>query len=240
MQGALERAFAAHGTSVSAHSNFTVKLAAEPNSFHVLSWGSCPVLRTLDVERLIEGLRRFVGTHGDAPAGVIRTDFAAAVGGANAVLVTPDVRERLVKDERTLRRTGLSVLEAPWADIDITTAELVVTNPSVTVDDAGLDELRSMAAPARRADAAVPAGRYPLAGIVVVGEAAGAVLGRPRAAFEVVRRVASPIDAAQAASMLDALGGFTERVTVVQAVDSAAAREHVVRLGTVAPGPKDP
>lgn len=214
--------------------NFSLQLARDPAAFHVLSWGSCPVLRTLDVERLIGGLVRFVGSHGNAPLGTLRTNFAAAVGNGRAVLVHREARERLVKDERSLRRRGFSVLESPWADIDLRTGDLVVTDPEISVDPLGLNDLRSMAPPARRPDAPVTAGRYAVSAVIVPGEAVGAVLGRADAGYQLVQRLASPIDDQGAMDMLDALDSFTEQVPVIAASTSEDARNLVLQHGPAA------
>ena len=227
----LQRAFASLVTEANVPVNLTVRLGTDPTQFHVLSWGTCPALRTLDVDRLAVGLRRFVGGHGAGPAGTVRTDFAAVVRDGGAVLVHRDFRERLVKDERTLRRGGLSVLEAPYADVDLTTGELVVSDPDVPVDDRAMEELRSLAPPRRRADPAVPPGRYHLVGAVVAGHPAGAELPPPQAAFALLRRVSVALDEAAAETALAALAGLTARVTVVQAESAEEARDQALHLG---------
>ncbi len=214
--------------------NFAVRLGADPTQFHVLFWGTCPALRTLDVERLIVGLRRFAGDHGDGPPGTVRTDFAAAVRNGAAVLLDRKARELLVKEERTLRRSRLSVLESPYADVDVDHGELVVTDAALPVDEAGFDELRSLAPAPRRQDPAVPAGRYPLAGVVTGGHFGGE-LPAPQAAFAVLRQVVGGIGEEVAADVLAAIPAFTRRVPVVQAETSEGTRDQVVRLAATLP-----
>lgn len=214
--------------------NFSVRLGADPTQFHVLSWGTCPALRTLDLERLIGGLRRFVGDHGEAPAGAVRTDFAAAVRHGAAVLLHREARELLVKEERSLRRSGLSMLEAAYADVDLDRGELVVADAGIPFDEAGFEELRSLAPSPRRPDHAVPFGRYPIAGVVTGGHF-GAELTAPQAAFAVLRQVVGGVRETVAADVLAALPDFTRRIPVVQSETSEATRDHVVRLAATLP-----
>ena len=234
MHAALGRTFASLVVDARVAVNFSLRLAKEPDSFHIMSWGNCPVLRTLDIERLIVGLLRFVGNHGESPEGTFRTTLAAAVRDGQAILVGRDIRERLVKDERALRRQGFSVQESPWADIDLRTGELVVSDPNLIVDADGLEELRAMSAPARRHEGAVRQGRYPVAGVIVSGDISGSILSRAEAAYEIARASATPISDRQAADMLATLGGFAERVQIITADTSKEAREQILQWGLAA------
>ena len=66
--------------------------------------------------------------------------------------------------ERRLNANGLRVLDRPWARLDVTSRQLVVTTPKLTVDWQVLEEHREGLGTRARSDPSVRPGRYPIVG----------------------------------------------------------------------------
>ena len=93
--------------------------------FHVVYWGSCPVVRTRDRRRAVTGLLGHLAGHRPPLPGSLRLWGVAAVrdGVAVAVLIEQNQRPRF---ERPLRAQGWTLVDRPWVDVDPDQAQLIV------------------------------------------------------------------------------------------------------------------
>lgn len=230
LDAALRRAFA--GLLVEPHPsvNLSLHVATTAKSFHVLSWGGCPVVRTLDVDRLLTALLRFVGSHAAQPIETLRTDFMAVVRDGTAVMIARSYRTELVKRESHLRKGGLSILEAPWVDVDLHAGALIVTDPALPIDPAGWAELRALAPTPLSRDLATAPGRYRVTGVVVDGTGESTPLPHSRAAYEVAQRLVGGPGGRQNAVVLTGLASFAERVPVFSGGETSETAKLAVRL----------
>lgn len=152
--------------------NFSVQLAGhdgdDASGFHFLYRGFTPVVRTLDLRRLVDA----VFGHLDSlqlpgPAGYLRLNVLALVRDGSAVLCPPDLRQALAALERRLNAAGFSVVDRPFATVDPATGELVVEEPRLSIDRQALDGLDRLQPAAggrrkRRPEVVVTPGRYPV------------------------------------------------------------------------------
>ncbi|MDQ4070652.1 MAG: hypothetical protein M3203_14445 [Actinomycetota bacterium] len=146
--------------------NFSLHVAEDDGArgakdFHLLYRGITAVVRTRDLRRLVQGLLGYLSAVAERPdADMLRLDLLALVTEGAAVLAPAAVRSSLASIERRLNAKGLRVVDRPWTCVDVTTGELVVPEPDLTVDRSALDQLPS----GGRGERAVPPGRYPVVG----------------------------------------------------------------------------
>lgn len=167
-----------------APANYSLQLAGhDPEqadaAFHFLYKGFTPVLRTTDPGRLLRGLVAFLDGHvTDRPDGMVRLDALAFVSESRAVLAPADARHFISVLERRLNLGGLRVLDQPWATLDPSDGHLVVAEPGIQIDQTALDEGLAVLGPARRVEAGVAPGRYPVSGWAfgLGAESAGSLL----------------------------------------------------------------
>ena len=167
MHAVLRRALADHLVDPDgdpASPNFSLHVAEDDGArkdFHLLYRGVTPVVRTRDLRRLVDGLLGYLSAAVERPDDdTLRLDVLALVKDGAAVLAPASIRSSLATIERRLNAKGLRVVDRPWACVDVTSGELVVSDPHLTVDRPVLDEL----APAGARHGAVPPGRYRLVG----------------------------------------------------------------------------
>lgn len=160
LDGAIRAALAGQLVDGSHAANLSVALADHPHSFHRLLWGACTAARSLDVHRVLRALDRHLGGHGPVPEGRIRIDGVAAAGPRGALILPAAARQQIPRLQRHLAGHGLELADAPFAEVDVASGELVVDDPGVLEvaslsAAAGLDEVV-------RPDDGLPAGRYPI------------------------------------------------------------------------------
>lgn len=211
---ALRRALAPMLVDAPSPPNYSLRFARQADLFHILSWGGCPVVRTLDVERLLIGLVRQLGGHGEPVAGLTRLDSVALVAGGRAFLVPARARATLADMGRELASAGFHLVDQPYADVDLRERALVVEDPRIPLDPGGLTELRTLAPAARRRDPAVPDGRYPL-GAVVCAEWGTLEALPPGEAAYALARASVPLDLTTGREVLAGLVDLARRVPVV-------------------------
>lgn len=192
LRAALERWLARHvvaGVEPRVHYGLVLGSGGDGRrGFHELYWGSVPVLRTLDGQRLARALLGHLWAHARASAEdrYLLVSGVAAVAGDRAV-VMPGAPLCDPSLERRLQREDVAVVDAPWFALDLGSAELVVADPEV---DAGLRlhwvALEALGSPRSGGVArAVAPGRYPLAGWALPGD------GEPASRARIVVRAAA-------------------------------------------------
>lgn len=170
----LRRVLAAHlVTDVEAVPNYSIALASAPKNtraagFHLLHRNSYRVLRTRDPSRLVRGLFNHLDSHEEPPEGVIRINGLPLIGERGAFVAPTILRQYLAQMERRLNLRGVRIVDSPWALVDHVRGELIVPEPSLTVDWTPFDELDELA-PGSRPDPTVPPGRYPMTGWAFLG-----------------------------------------------------------------------
>ncbi len=128
--------------------------------FHLLYRGVTAVVRTRDLRRLVDGLLGYLSAAVERPDDdTLRLDVLALVHDGAAVLAPASIRPLLPSIERRLNAKGLRVVDRPWSCLDVTTGELVVPEPHLSVERSALEELGRGSR-----DAAVAPGRYPVVG----------------------------------------------------------------------------
>ena len=166
MHDVLRRALAAHLVDPGddpPSPNFSLHVAEDDGprkDFHLLYRGVTPVVRTRDLRRLVDGLLGYLSAAVEHPDDALRLDVLALVKDGAAVLAPAGIASSLASIERRLNAKGLRVVDRPWATVDLSTGELVVAEPELTVDRSALAELPSGGG----RDGAVPPGRYPVVG----------------------------------------------------------------------------
>ncbi|MDQ4096627.1 MAG: hypothetical protein M3144_01995 [Actinomycetota bacterium] len=149
--------------------NFSLHIANDgkdrrPKEFHHLYRGFTSVIRTRDLRRLINAQLAYLSAFVDeGDLGSLQPDAVAFVREGGAVLAPPEIRTFLPSIERRLAANGLRVVDQPWARVDPSSGELLVTEPRLYVDRSVLDDLGDQAG-RRTLDAAAPPGRYPILG----------------------------------------------------------------------------
>ena len=219
MHDLLRRALAAHLVEPDdpASPNFSLHVADDSaargaKEFHLLHHGTTAVVRTRDVRRLVDGLLGYLSAAVERPDDdMLRLDVLALVKDGAAVLVPAGIRPLLPSVERRFNAKGLRVVDRPWACVDVTTAELVVPEPDLSVDRSPLDELGT----GGRGDGAVPPGRYPVVGWAfgASAESRGPMSRALALTFAGGRLLDRPVIDAQAA--LDRLAAVLGRVQPV-------------------------
>lgn len=116
--------------------------------------------RSSDPNRVINALLQSLDTHAGPAPGLARVHGTAVIRDGRAMLVPNRLREQFQNLDRRLRARGVLVVDAPLANLDLKTAEVVIQQ-QMTVDRAPLDEALA-GVPCRRRVPAVKPGRYPL------------------------------------------------------------------------------
>lgn len=212
MDSVLRTALGAHLVEdVAAPPNYSVQMGETSGAsagFHFLYRSSASVIRTRDPHRLVRGLFTHLSSHADNESnGLVKMHGVTLVAGGVAVLAPPVLRQWPELVERRLNARGLRFADTPWALVDPERAEVVVPEPSLTVDWSALEALDTAVATPRRADPPVPAGRYPLSGW----------------AFWVGTDHAGPLSRAHAVMLATQLAIGVEPDTVQSVLDGLAA-----------------
>jgi hypothetical protein len=141
--------------------NYSFRFGASSRDFHVLYWGGCMQSRSPDVRRVLRALLLHLAAHANVPAGLLRVKAAAAVKDGQVTLAPPLAPNELAATVRRLQDRGVTVLDAPFADIDIDRGELVVAD-RFEYEPAALASLVDSMPRPRRPDTGLPSGRYPI------------------------------------------------------------------------------
>lgn len=142
--------------------NYSVWLTKDPRVFQRLQWGGCTVVRTRDPNRFGRALALHLSGHGSPAPGLIRTEGVVAIHDGRATILPVSLRQSLPTYEGALRRAGVVLSDAPWADVDPLTGAVVLDPPPLPA--ARFAELVARLPSASRSDPALGPGRYPLAG----------------------------------------------------------------------------
>jgi hypothetical protein len=183
---------------------------------HLLYRSSSLAARSRLPSRILQALVCYLdGLGGHGPRGVLRTSMLALVADGHAIVVPRALLGSLEALQPRLERQGLRFIDAPYADVDPTTAELVIDSPGLTVDEAALTALDRHFGSPGRAEPPVGAGRFPIRGWAIFGgpEETGPV-SRAKAVAAVAGSVA--LDGWEAQDVLEAF------VTIFDAVSPVA------------------
>ena len=150
---------------VEAPPNYSIVLAASRNEgrvreLHRLFQSTRLVLRTRDPVRLLHGLANYLSAFLPPPEGLLRTAAMAVVADGEAVLVPGSLLSAVKLVQPRLHRAGFQIADVPVTLLAPDTAELVVPEPGVTVDEAVIEGVGGgspMSEPRR-----VTPGRYPV------------------------------------------------------------------------------
>lgn len=203
LDAALRAALAAHIVEDGqAPPNYSVRLTEGPGSFHFLYWGGRTVLRTLDPQRLLDGLLTHLSAHAGPAPGRLRVDALAAMKDDAALVLPAWLREELPHFEPLLVRRGFTVADGPWVEIDLAAAEVVV-GPPLRAHRPALDTILA-GAPRRRREPSVRPGRYRVVAWSFLGPPAdGGHLSRADATMRAVTLSSTRVPPASLASLGD-------------------------------------
>lgn len=180
--------------------NYSVRLTEGPGSFHFLYWGGRTVLRTLDPQRLLDGLLTHLSAHAGLVPGRLRANALAAMRGDAALVLPAWLRQELPHFEPLLVRRGFTVADGPWVEIDLATAEVVV-EPPLRVHRPALDTIIANTRRKRR-EPSVPPGRYRIAAWSFLGAAGDAGrLSRAEATMRAITLSSTRVAPASLASL---------------------------------------
>jgi hypothetical protein len=169
MHEVLRSLLAAHlAPDATAPTSYLVRVADAPKNrratgFHLLHKGTAIVLRTRDLERLVQGLITHLDTHRQADDGTLRAQGVALVGARGALAAPAALRRHLAQVERRLNVRGVRIADQPWVQIDWKAREVVVPEPELDLDWTAMSRLADKAREGL-VDPVVPAARYPLVG----------------------------------------------------------------------------
>ena len=146
--GLLRRALAAHLVDdPDAPANYSLQLLPAPapgapaQPLHRLFEGSRELVRDRSADRVVGALLSALGGFA-RPDGTHLQVWATALAGAEgAVLVPVQWRGRLPHLQRGLRHTGWRILDAPFVSLDLTSGDVLVADPALTVDVPALQDL---------------------------------------------------------------------------------------------------
>lgn len=169
MHALLERALADHVVEgIEAPANFTVLVAdggghsSGGKGFHFLYADATAVVRTRDPDRLVRALLAHLSAHQPhEAAGLLRLHGRAFVKDGRALLAPGVVGTWLPVVERRLNVRGVQVVDGPWMTIRPDSSELIVPEPSLTVDWSALDGLALLPGTGGRPDPGAAYGSYP-------------------------------------------------------------------------------
>ena len=114
--------------------------------FHLLQHGKDVVLRTRDLERLVQGLVSHLDSNRPVVDGVLRARAVALVGERGALVAPAILRQYLAQVERRLNVRGVRIADPPYVSIDWQEREVVVPRPALDLDWSALDQLSTVRA----------------------------------------------------------------------------------------------
>jgi hypothetical protein len=207
--------------------NYAVRFGESSRDFHVLYWGGCMQARSVDPRRVLRALLLHLGAHAHVPDGLLRAHVAVGVRDGRAVLAPPIHPNELAATVRRLQDRGVTMLDAPFADLDLARREVVVAD-RFAYDERALDELVAALPPPRRDDPGLPAGRYPIDRWLFFDREGRGVQPISRAAATVA--AASAVRRGNLDDLLGRLAALTDRVpsfavrptTVAETVEAVA------------------
>lgn len=143
-----------------APNNFSVAFSRTTTDTHLLFWGGCVAARSFDPDRILRSLVDHLGAHRPPPPGTVWVNALGFVKDGRAVLMPGVFKDDLRVVDRQVRSAGWVAVDAPRALVDLTTAELVVTDLIEPDADALAKAVDGV--PQRRVEPTVPHGRYPI------------------------------------------------------------------------------
>jgi cytochrome c biogenesis protein CcmG/thiol:disulfide interchange protein DsbE len=141
--------------------NYSVALGEEPTrpsrALRRVYQADTTLVRSRSSRRVLLGLAQYLSEYvPGGPPELVLTDNLAAVVDGQALLLPPDVADKVEELEPRLTKLGVRLVDEQYASLSLETGELVVLEPRLTLDSAVLDELEG-------ADPSwVEPGRYPL------------------------------------------------------------------------------
>ena len=139
--------------------------------FHFLYRSSNVHLRTRDPRRVVTGLVSHLSSLRTSRFdGLVALHGCGLVGTTGAAVAPLSLRPLRSQIERRLNLRGVRFVDLPWVFLDPGRMEMVVPEPTITVEASVLDRIDELA-PSRRADPPVPPGRYPLTSWIFFGQA---------------------------------------------------------------------
>jgi hypothetical protein len=125
------------------------------------------VLRTASVGRLLRAALKHLDAFLPPPPGLVplRGDLLVGAGGA---LLANEPFTRMEVPERRIWKLGWRGTDGAAAFLDVTASEVVVAEPRLTFDAAGLAEIDARWVPLE-SEEGVTAGRYPIRAVVLLG-----------------------------------------------------------------------
>jgi len=176
--------------------NYLVRLADAPKNrratgFHLLHHGNSVVLRTRDLERLVQGLISHLDSNRRVDDGVLRAQAVALVGERGALVAPAILRQHLAQVERRLNVRGVRIADPPWVSIDWQDRVVLVPKPESDIDWSAMDRVSDLA-PSTHTDPAVPPGRYPMTGWAFLTAEPGSPPSRGQAIAMAARLTSAP------------------------------------------------
>ena len=150
--------------------NFSVVMGEEsagrgPRPVHVLFRSTQTVARSRNPARIVHALLSHIDNVLHLPQdGLLAVRAVPLLAGNRAVLAPGRLASDVKSLQPLLRRTGLRMVDVPYATVDPDTAELVVPSPSFDIPEAAWTRLADLSRSTRADDLPVAPGRYPLAG----------------------------------------------------------------------------
>jgi hypothetical protein len=145
--------------------NYSVSLAddrgARTRALDLLVRGGTQLVRSRSARRVVGALLSQLSADLAAPtAGLTRATATVALRGDRALLLPPDLVDRVSRLQPLLTRAGIRLADVPYGTLDLASRELVVPEPIVAYDAEVLADLdgERLASEAR----AVAPGRYPV------------------------------------------------------------------------------
>lgn len=163
----LEEVFASHRLpdDVRAPDNFSVLLhdgaGERTRDVNRLLSGSATLARSRSPQRVLAALANHMSCVLDPDPGLVRLDAVGATFHGDGVLLPKAIHSWLDRVQASLARLGFALVDQPYAHIDPSSRELVVTAPRLAIDEAAMNRLDEGHS-ALSEPPPVPIGRYPL------------------------------------------------------------------------------
>ena len=177
---------------------------------------STAVVRARSRARVLHGLFSYLSTHIAPPEG-LHTSALAAIADGKAVLLPGFLRASLKTLQPHLRRAGWRLADVPYCTLDVDEAEIIVPEPTLTIDYSVVEELESKDAGARELPRVVP-GRYPIHGWACSVDASEGELSRAMAVAATLGAVEDP-----GTGVASAVQDLARLFSTVKAVPAPAA-----------------
>lgn len=183
------------------------------NRLHHLFSGHTMLIRSLSPGRVVRALVAHLDElhHVRAPGPELRLRQLVLVRDGGVLLLPSSARGHIVVKERRFQRAGIAVLDAPFAHVDLDTAELVVRPPELEARLAPLDAADAPFPEHPRAEPSVVPGRYRITGWIFPGQQPPAPVTRAQAVFHAARD-AVDLRTRDAATTLADLGAVFDAV----------------------------